>query len=176
VPKLFLVVDGLDECEATERREVLECLTRLVGECNAIDPGKLRVLVVSQYYPDIQRALQSSGVIKLAPAIIQISETDNESDIKTYIKIWVDKIASKNTSEESPFSDDMKEYLRNLTLVNANGKCLLSVPIGSPNTDNLLGMFLYAKLVLENLFALNTKGQVIDAIRHENFPRGLEQA
>jgi hypothetical protein len=37
-------------------------------------------------------------------------------------------------------------------------------------------MFLYAKLVLENLFQLNTKGQVIDAIRHENFPRGLEQA
>jgi hypothetical protein len=176
VPKLFLVVDGLDECEATERREVLECLTRLVGECNAIDPGKLRVLVVSQYYPDIQRALQSSGVIKLAPAIIQISETDNESDIKTYIKIWVDKIASKNTSDESPFSDDMKEYLRNLTLVNANGNYLLSVPIGSPNTDKFSGMFLYAKLVLENLFALNTKGQVIDAIRHENFPRGLEQA
>jgi hypothetical protein len=37
-------------------------------------------------------------------------------------------------------------------------------------------MFLYAKLVLENLFALNTRGQVIDAIKDENFPRGLEQA
>jgi hypothetical protein len=128
VPRLFLVVDGLDECEATERREVLECLTRLVGECNAIDPGKFRVLVVSQYYPDIQRALQSSGAIKLAPTIIQISETDNESDIKTYVRIWVDKIASKNASDESPFSDDMKEYLQNLTLVNANGIYLRPVP------------------------------------------------
>jgi hypothetical protein len=124
VPKLFLVVDGLDECEITERKEALECLTRLVGECNAIEPGKLRVLVVSQYYPDIQRALQSTAAMKLAPTIIQISETDNESDIKTYVKIWVDKIASKNTSDENPFSEDMKEYLRNLTLVNANGRIL----------------------------------------------------
>jgi hypothetical protein len=127
VPKLFLVVDGLDECEITERKEALECLTRLVGECNAIEPGKLRVLVVSQYYPDIQRAFQSTGAMKLAPMIIQISETDNESDIKTYVKTWVDKIASKNTSNENPFSEDMKEYLRNLTLVNANGKTLLQI-------------------------------------------------
>jgi hypothetical protein len=117
----------LDECEIIERREALECLTRLVGECNAVEPGKLRILIVSQYYPDIQRALQSTGTMKLAPTIIQISETDNESDIKTYVKIWVDKIASKNTSDENPFSDDMKEYLRNLTVVNANGKFLLLV-------------------------------------------------
>jgi hypothetical protein len=124
VPKLFLVVDGLDECETTERKEALECLTRLVGECNAVEPGKLRVLIVSQYYPDIQRALQSTGAMKLAPTIIQISETDNESDIKTYVKIWVDKIALKNTSDENPFTEDMKEYLRNLTLINANGNIL----------------------------------------------------
>jgi hypothetical protein len=124
VPKLFLVIDGLDECELPERKEALEILTKLVGECNANDPGKLRVLVVSQYYQDIQRALHSSGAIKLAPAVIQISETDNEKDIKTYIKIWWDKIALKNSSEENPFTEDMKEYLRNLTLANAKGNNL----------------------------------------------------
>jgi hypothetical protein len=121
VPKLFLIVDGLDECEAAERKEALECLTRLAGGCNANDPGKLRILVVSQFYPDIQRALQSSGAIKLAPKIVQISETDNEKDIKIYVKIWWDKIALKNASEENPFTEDMKEYLRNLTLANAKG-------------------------------------------------------
>lgn len=122
VPKIFLIVDGLDECDTVERRETLESLTRLTGECNALEPGKLRVLVVSQYYPDIQRALQSNAVVKLAPKIIQILDTDNEGDIKAYVKIWVDKIAAKNTSEEKPFSEDMKEYLRNLTLVNAQGE------------------------------------------------------
>jgi hypothetical protein len=70
VPKLFLVIDGLDECEIAERKGALETLTNLVGECNAAEPGKLRILVVSQYYPDIQRLLQSSGAVKLAPMII----------------------------------------------------------------------------------------------------------
>jgi hypothetical protein len=126
VPRLFLVVDGLDECEVAERKGALESLTHLVGECNTVEPGKLRILVVSQYYPDIQRLLQGSGAIKLAPKIIQISETDNEKDIKTYTRILVDKIAVKNTSDENPFSDDMKEYLRNLTLANAKGILLIS--------------------------------------------------
>jgi hypothetical protein len=53
---------------------------------------------------------------------------DNESDIKTYVRIWVDKIASKNTSDENPFSEDMKEYLRSLTLVNAKGTGLIMRP------------------------------------------------
>jgi hypothetical protein len=128
VPKLFLVIDGLDECEVAERKGALETLTNLVGECNAAEPGKLRILVVSQYYPDIQRLLQSSGAVKLAPMIIQISEMDNESDIKTYVRTWVDKIASKNTSDENPFSEDMKEYLRSLTLVNAKGTGLIMRP------------------------------------------------
>ena len=155
---MFLIVDGLDECEQVDRKEALETLTRLAGECNATDPGKLRVLVVSQHYPDIQRAFQSSGATKLAPKIIALAEKDVESDIRTYVRIWVDKIASKNTSDENPFSEDMKEYLRNLTLVNAKG------------------MFLYAKLVLENLFALNTREKVVDAIKQENFPLGLKEA
>lgn len=173
VPKLFLVVDGLDECELPERRDTLECLKQLAGECNDAEPGKLRILVMSQYYTDIQKALQSSAVTKLAPTIVPILDTDNEEDIKTYVKIWVDKIATKNTSEESPFSDDMREYLRNLTLVNAKGK---SRPREKGFILTVLGMFLYAKLVLENLFNLNTREKVIDSIKHENFPRGLEQA
>jgi hypothetical protein len=37
-------------------------------------------------------------------------------------------------------------------------------------------MFLYAKLVLENLLAFHTREQVIRSIRDEHFPPGLEQA
>jgi hypothetical protein len=43
-------------------------------------------------------------------------------------------------------------------------------------TKNGVGMFLYAKLVLENLFALNTREKVFDAIKRENFPQGLKEA
>jgi hypothetical protein len=37
-------------------------------------------------------------------------------------------------------------------------------------------MFLYAKLVLVNLYDMHTREQVINAIKHENFPQGLKQA
>lgn len=126
VPKLFIVVDGLDECDPTDRKETLDTLTTLVGDCNVVEPGKLRILVVSQNYPDIHRAFHTTGATKLAPKIIALSEFDVEGDIKTYVRIWVDKIAARNTSIENPFSEDMKEYLRNLTLVNAKGNLLPS--------------------------------------------------
>jgi hypothetical protein len=121
VPKLYLVIDGLNECEPTERKLVLEGLTKPVGDCNASRPEKLRVLVVSQYYSDTQKGLQSSGSEKLAPAIIQICATNNHNDIGVYVKIWMDKIGAKNDSDESPFDENMREYFRNLTLINAKG-------------------------------------------------------
>lgn len=37
-------------------------------------------------------------------------------------------------------------------------------------------MFLYAKLVLENLFELSTREEMFNAIKHENFPQGLKEA
>lgn len=38
------------------------------------------------------------------------------------------------------------------------------------------GMFLYAKLVLNNLLALPTRLEVTNAIQHERFPQGLKDA
>ncbi|KAF2024888.1 C2H2 domain-containing protein [Setomelanomma holmii] len=158
IPRLFLVVDGLDECGAGERKEVLETLTQLVGEYNTNEPGKLRVLIVSQHYADISKTLHGAGKTKLAPRIFPISEADVEGDIKAYVRVWVDRIAAKYIHDEKPFSEDIREYLRNLTFVNARG------------------MFLYAKLVLENLEALNTREKIINAIKEENFPKELKDA
>ncbi|KAH7087771.1 C2H2 domain-containing protein [Paraphoma chrysanthemicola] len=158
LPKLFIVVDGIDECDAIERREALEALTHVTGVYNDKDPGKLRVLIISQHSLDIHRVLHSGASLKVAPSVLALSEADVENDIRVYVRTWVDKIAARNTSEENPFNEDMKEYLRNLTMVNAKG------------------MFLYAKLVLVNLYELNTRERVIDAIKSENFPRGLEEA
>jgi hypothetical protein len=40
----------------------------------------------------------------------------------------------------------------------------------------MIGMFLYAKLVLLNLNASPTRAELMDAIKEENFPFGLEGA
>jgi len=121
IPKLFIIIDGLDECERVERSQVLEILTKVIGQRDVLDPGTIRLLIASQDHADIRRGLHSSAITKIAPKMLQISETDNEGDIKAYTKIWVDRIETKFPS----FTQDMKEYLRNLTVANAKGSSVV---------------------------------------------------
>ncbi|KAI4607899.1 hypothetical protein J4E83_009443 [Alternaria metachromatica] len=154
IPKLFIIVDGLDECERAERSQLLDMLTELVGQRDAVDPGTIRLLIASQDHADIRRGLHSSAITKIAPKMLQISEKDNEGDIKAYTRMWVDRIEAKFPL----FTEDMKEYLRHLIVANAKG------------------MFLYAKLVLLDLHACMTLAELLDYIKTENFPPGLAQA
>ncbi|KAF2680197.1 C2H2 domain-containing protein [Lentithecium fluviatile CBS 122367] len=151
VSKLFIIVDGLDECEHYERKQLIDTFLEVVTTCEADEPGKLRVLFVSQDYADIRK-----GIEKLVPRIVALSTDNilNERDIQTFVRSRVDSIAKKY----APFTDDTAEYLRNLTMARANG------------------MFLYAKLVMDNLCHQPTREDLLDAIRHENFPHGLKEA
>lgn len=49
--------------------------------------------------------------------ILCLSERDTRGDIEIYVKKWVGRIADKY----APFSNDMKEYVRNMTVVNSKG-------------------------------------------------------
>lgn len=116
--KIFIIIDGLDECEQVERKQLLEFLIEIVTQCDTVEPGKLRIMIVSQDYVDIRRALKSSSVTKIVPKIVSMSASDNENDIHSYVRIWVDRIATNN----EPFDNEAKEYLRNLTVARAKGK------------------------------------------------------
>jgi hypothetical protein len=118
--KTYIIIDGLDECEQVERKHIVDALMDIVGLCEKTDPGKLRVLFVSQNFADIKRALYHPSPSRPVPQTIQLSDTDNQSDINTYVRIWAGRIAEKY----SPFSDDMIEYLQNLTVHNAKGSSL----------------------------------------------------
>lgn len=117
LPKVYIVVDGIDECDQTERKQVMDALMDTAGQCEKNDPGKLRVLFVSQNFADIKRVLHSTSQSRPAPKTIQLSDVDNESDINTYVGTWVTQIADKF----GPFTDDMSEYLQKLTVHNAKG-------------------------------------------------------
>jgi hypothetical protein len=125
----------------------------LVGLCNASDPGKLRVLLVSQYSPEIYKSLHSSAATSLRPGILKITEADNRSDIETYVAAWVVQIAQKFQLQ----SVELREYVHKVTV------------------NNSKGMFLYAKLVMSNLYDQPTRRALEEAIR-EDFPPGLENA
>lgn len=117
IPKLFIIVDGLDECEQMERKQILDFFVEVVGKCDTEEPGKLRVLFVSQDYADIRKALHSSSIARIVPKVISLSSSDNERDICSYVRIWVDRIANKYT----PLNEELLEYLRNLTVARAKG-------------------------------------------------------
>ena len=59
----WLAIDGLDECEPNERKEILSLITDLV-ESQELDVG-LRVLVASRNDGDIERSLQRSFHLNL---------------------------------------------------------------------------------------------------------------
>jgi hypothetical protein len=117
IPKLYIIIDGLDECEQGERREFLRILMEIVPKCDLDDAGKLRVVVVSQDYADIWKALSSESSTRLIPRVIKLSQKDVEKDIHTYVRVWVDKIAQKF----DPLTSDITDYLCNLTIANAKG-------------------------------------------------------
>jgi hypothetical protein len=124
IPKLFITVDGLDECERVERSQVLDILTEVVGQRDTVDPGTIRLLIASQDRADIRRGLHSAAFNKTAPGVLQISDTDNEGDIQAYTRMWVERI----TATFSSFTDDMKDYLRSLTVANAKGR-VIAIPL-----------------------------------------------
>ncbi|KAJ4407348.1 hypothetical protein N0V91_003932 [Didymella pomorum] len=152
LPKMYIIIDGLDECEPVERKQTIDCLMDIFCQCEKTNPGKLRLLFVSQNYADIKRGLSSPS--RPATHIIQLSDKDNEGDINSYVRYWVGAIATKF----SPFNDDMVQYLQRLTVHNAKG------------------MFLYAKLVLQDLHAQPTREKVLEGIKDDNFPVGLKGA
>ncbi|KAJ4353074.1 hypothetical protein N0V95_003669 [Ascochyta clinopodiicola] len=116
-------------------------------------PGAGKTILASAII-DTCRGLCNPAQSRPVAHILQLSEADNESDINSYVKIEVRRIAEKF----SPFNEDMVQYLQYLTVHNAKG------------------MFLYAKLVLENLIAQPTRDDLIKGIQRDNFPIGLRGA
>jgi len=115
--KMFIIIDGVDECEKNEQKQLLEFLVDIVSQCDVTEAGKLRVMIVSQDTPEIRKALHSSSTGKVVPTIVSLSPEDNEDDIKTYVSGWVNRIAAKFDL----IDEGHKEYLRHLTVARAKG-------------------------------------------------------
>ncbi|KAF7947217.1 uncharacterized protein EAE97_004466 [Botrytis byssoidea] len=109
-------------------------------------PGMLRLLIVSQNEPDIKRQLRQCSDVRL-------SSSCNRSDIEVYSRVWAEKIQQKFF-----VSDDTKTHI---------------IKAVSEGAD---GMFLYAKLILTNLYAQTCREKLYEELRPGTFPVGFEQA
>lgn len=145
-PRQYVIIDGLDECGAVERKLALSFFNGVLHKYDSKDPGKLRVLFVSQNEDDIKNALNTAAWVSLGPG-------DVENDLRIFTRKWSDQIGQK-------FGLDPQE-------VNY---------IAESTCERAEGMFLFAKLVMMNLHAQPSKQELRKEVDPRRFPRGLEQA
>jgi hypothetical protein len=114
IQKQFIIIDGLDECDAKERTLLLSYLTEIANNCDAQDPGKLRLLIVSQDFNDIKDALtpSESGVMTL-----RLTEEDNKHEIESFVTSQIAQMPPKFGLTEAE-----RKYIWDLVCVRANGR------------------------------------------------------
>jgi hypothetical protein len=146
VPKTFIIIDGIDECELKERRQILSYFTSAFRRYDG-EPGKLRGFFVSQTENDIKKALHSAVTLRL-------TEEHNKRDIQSYANKHSLQIQQKFTSMPNEARDHIAQIV----------------------CETAQGMFLFAKLILENLYDQTNLTDLYQELRPDTFPRGLEQA
>jgi hypothetical protein len=169
--KQFIIVDGLDECPKEERHILLSFLAEIIDKTEDDEPGKLRVLIVSQAEADIAETLSKDCRARPNLSVQQfaIQQRHNKDEIEIFVKMWTDRIAEKfNLSVEET------EFIQRMMSERTAGMGLGPERIVSTHTT--AGMFLYAKLVLENLYKQVTKSDLVAELDEQRFPVGLHQA
>jgi hypothetical protein len=144
VPKTFIVIDGIDECEQKERRAILNFFVSAINDC---EPGKIRGFFISQELHDIKTGLHNPETLLL-----------NEDSSKTDIKNYAIRRAADIQERFKQMPDEVRDHIVQLVC------------------DGHDGMFLFAKLVLENLYGQQNLEEVYMEMRPDTFPHGFEQA
>ncbi|KAF8417488.1 hypothetical protein EV426DRAFT_540278, partial [Tirmania nivea] len=143
---MYIVVDGLDECEEEEMTKIVETLTSIAHSLNSKSEGAFRLFFTSRDESAIKRVLSMALKYKLRPQ-------DNAQDLEIYANVLSSKI-----KEKFNLSEGEKDHLA--TSVTSNAK----------------GMFLFCVLVLQNLLGQTTKAELDREMAPDTFPSGLEQA
>ncbi|KAK7734079.1 hypothetical protein SLS63_004364 [Diaporthe eres] len=161
--RTYIVVDGLDECDTKERKYVVEFFRNTVEALPVADMDSIRCLFVSQDDREARKDLSNIPSINICPS-------DTKHDIHSFVMIWKDKIESKFGDLQGTRYDIAK-----IVTAKAQGNPrVLHLPYRYRIADHLPGMFLFAKLVMENLYEQTSLANVISELA--NFPTGLDQA
>jgi hypothetical protein len=87
--KLFMVIDGLDECDEPQRKQTLKFLLPLLAAANDKNPGSMRALFTSQDVADMQSQMRRKA------EVITLTAKDNLPDIKLYTEYWSTEVGDR---------------------------------------------------------------------------------
>ncbi|KAL9082920.1 MAG: hypothetical protein Q9165_008738 [Trypethelium subeluteriae] len=82
--KLYIIIDGLDECERGERKEISSWLQHITQELPRDPVESLRCLIVSQDDASARKDLKDFSTIKMT--------TENHEDLRRFTAAWQKRI------------------------------------------------------------------------------------
>lgn len=86
--RTYIILDGLDECDAKERKYIVEFFRNTVEALPIADMDSIRCLFVSQDDREARKDLSNIPSINICPS-------DTKHDIHSFVMIWKDKIERK---------------------------------------------------------------------------------
>lgn len=112
----FIIIDGIDEIEAPQRKPLLQFFTGLVDKCDTYKPGKVRVMFLGHDLADYQqlKCMESATIIRLETKIIQ-------KDIQLFV---AEK--AKKLKEKFSLTDEELYTAKELTLKRSDGSTTLT--------------------------------------------------
>lgn len=83
--KAYIIIDGLDECERQEKKQIVLKFRGLVEDLPSTEPDRLRSLFVSQ--DDGVAGKDFAGISR-----IKITATDSRDDVDEYSRVEAEKL------------------------------------------------------------------------------------
>ncbi|KAF2997000.1 hypothetical protein E8E14_002795 [Neopestalotiopsis sp. 37M] len=145
-PNVYIILDGIDECEKKERTRITEFFRGLVEGCIDSQSDRVRCLFISQH--DGQAKKEFSGV-----TCLKIASKYNSADIEIYCKS-----CALNIQKQFDLDDNERDEIATKVLHRANG------------------MFLLAKLICGNLINQLSLEDLELELEDENLPQELVKA
>ena len=161
LPTAFFIVDGLDEVVENERLSLLASLQGLQKTA-----PNLKLLISSRAEYDIGASLGSQCYKKIV-------HQSNKQDIVSYVRTRTEKWLAEMSLPPEIVSS-IRESAKNIASKSEGKSLETSLRLNRDGFDLILGMFLYARLVCDNLERLSDPENIVTEVR--NLPHGLKEA
>jgi hypothetical protein len=162
----LVVLDGLDECNTEEIKKTISWFVSCQG-ANHTGTGQIRLMCIGQRIDILQTMLASATSISL-------DNSCHRDDIAKYVAG-----KTRNILEKFKIKPDTVSEISFRATKTAKGSILFYIRFKVYTSINLTappGMFLYAKLVMENLLRQRTEDDLMRELEPNNFPEGLDEA
>ncbi|CAI6242163.1 unnamed protein product [Periconia digitata] len=140
--KLYVIIDGIDECEREQRKEIVSTLESFWESLPYTDADSLRCLFVSQDDSAARKDFARMVTLK-------ITQSDTKQDISSYAHTWSQEIRAKFGLDQNHV-----QCIENMIAEKAEG------------------MFLFARLMSHYLHDQGNVGELNRELSPATFPRG----